>query len=297
VSRLTAYGAGLLAMAVLLAADLAGGPMGADDIDYGISESMWNQLLGLELVTLFLVLPWTVVAAVLALRGHAAAPLLGFAPSAYTTYMYAQYVLGPQYDSYRPVVLLELALTSTGLLLTLWSWSLARALPAPSTTPRRQRALGLVLLGLAGFVVLRYLPGLVDTVGQAPIPTEFSDAPTFYWSIVLLDLGVVVPLTVAAGVAALRGTPAGVRAPYAVLGWFALVPPSVFAMAAVMLARDDPNASVPTTVLLGVASLVFGVAAALVLRRLFATSGRGTPPAGTEDPARPLSVAAESETS
>jgi hypothetical protein len=271
--------------------------MGADDIDYGISATMWNQLLGLELVTLFLVLPWTVATAVLALRGHEAAPLLGFAPSAYTTYMYAQYVLGPQYDSYRPVIVLEVALASTGMLLTLWSWSMARALPAPPTTPRRQRVLGLVLLGLAGFVVLRYLPGLVDTLGEAPIPTEFSDAPTFYWSIFLLDLAVVVPLTVAAGVAALRGTPAGVRAPYAVLGWFALVPPSVFAMAVVMVARDDPNASVPTTVLLGVASLVFGAAAALVLRRLVTTSGRATPGLGTADPAPDAVGAAGSETS
>lgn len=268
------YGASLLGLAALLVADLAGGPMGADDIDYGISTSMWNQLLGLEMVTLFLVLPWTVVAGVLALRGHPAAPLLGFAPSAYTTYMYAQYVLGPQYDSYQPVVLLELTLTSGGLLLSLWSWSLARALPAPSTTPRRQRVLGLVLLALAAFVLLRYLPGLAATAGQSPIPTEFADAPTFYWSILLLDLGVVVPLTVAAGVAALRGTPAGVRAPYAVLGWFALVPPSVLAMAVVMLARDDPNASLPTVVLLGAASLVFDVAAVLVLRRLFVPGDR-----------------------
>lgn len=295
-STLRWYGAGLLAMAVLLVADLAGGPIGADDIDYGISESMWNQLLGLELVTLFLVLPWTVAAAVLALRGHGSAPLLGFAPSAYTTYMYAQYVLGPQYDTYQPVVLLEVALTSVGLLLCLWSWSLARTLPAPPTTPRRQRVLGLVLLGLAAFVLLRYLPGLVDTVGQSPIPTEFADAPTFYWSILLLDLGVVVPLTVAAAVAALRGTPAGVRAPYAVLGWFALVPPSVFAMAVVMVANDDPHSSVPTTVLLGVASLVFGVAAALVLRRLFGP-GRATPADGTDDPARVPARGAESETS
>lgn len=273
------YGVALLGLAALLVVDLAGGPMGADDIDYGISTSMWNQLLGLEMVTLFLVLPWTVAVGALALRGHPAAPLLGFAPSAYTAYMYAQYVLGPQYDSYQPVVVLELGLTSAGLLLCLWSWSLARALPAPPTTPRRQRVLGLVLLGLAGFVLLRYLPGLVDTIGQSPIPTEFADAPTFYWSILLLDLGVVVPLTVAAAVAALRGTPAGVRAPYAVLGWFALVPPSVLAMAVVMLARDDPHASVPTVVLLGVASLVFDVAAVLVLRRLFARTDPPVVPA------------------
>jgi hypothetical protein len=75
-------------------------------------------------------------------------------------------------------------------------------------------------------------------------------------------------MTVAAAVALLRGTEVGHRALYGVFGWFALVPPSVTAMAAVMLARDDPNASEGTLFLLGVATLVFWAVAGSVFAGL-----------------------------
>lgn len=277
--ELRAYGGCLLGLAALLVVDLAVGPLGADVVDFGLSETLWNQLVGLEVVTLVLVVPWTLAVGALALRGHPGAPLLGFGPTAYTGYMYVQYVLGPEYDAYQPALLLQLVLASAGILLTLWGWSLARGLPVPVRTPAGQRRLGWTLLALAAFVLLRYVSGLVGSVSSEPVPEEFAAEPTFYWSIWLLDLGLVVPLTVAAGVATLRGTPAGARAPYAVMGWFALVPPSVAAMAAVMVARDDPNASVPTLLLLSAASVVFGVVALVVLRPLLRRNGSRRAPA------------------
>jgi hypothetical protein len=66
-----------------------------------------------------------------------------------------------------------------------------------------------------------------------------------------------VPATVTTAVALWMGRPVAERAEYAVLGWFALVPPSVAAMAGVMLARDDEHASWPTFLLLSAASLLF----------------------------------------
>jgi uncharacterized membrane protein YjjB (DUF3815 family) len=80
----------------------------------------------------------------------------------------------------------------------------------------------------------------------------------------------VVPATVAGAVALLGGRELGRRALYAVTAWFALVPPSVAAMAVVMLAKGDPNASVATVVTLTVASLVFGAFAVHVYRPLLA---------------------------
>ena len=68
---------------------------------------------------------------------------------------------------------------------------------------------------------------------------EFADSPAFYWSIVLLDLGVVVPATLLAAAAVHRRQRLGQHAStcfsdilgnrldhYAVIGWFAMVPPS-----------------------------------------------------------------------
>ncbi|MEO5852811.1 MAG: hypothetical protein ABIQ15_09905 [Nocardioides sp.] len=262
------FGGALLTLTALLVLNSVVGPLLTGVIDYPISESMTNQLLGLEVVTLLLVVPWTAAAGVLALRGDPRAPLLALGPTTYAAYMFVQYVVGPEYAAASWTVLLDVGLVALSGGLALTAWSRAWVAPVPQTSDRWRRRGGLALLGLAGFVLSRYLPLLVGAAGHEPIAAEFREARTFYWSIVLLDLGAVVPLTVAAAVSLLRGSDAGRRAVYGVLGWFALVPPSVAAMAAVMVARDDPHASVPTLALLSVATITFWAVAWLAFRGL-----------------------------
>ncbi|MGB3370985.1 MAG: hypothetical protein WBA81_10225, partial [Rhodococcus sp. (in: high G+C Gram-positive bacteria)] len=110
----------------------------------------------------------------------------------------------------------------------------------------------------------RYL----DPIFGGAMPAEFADARTFFWSIVLLDLGLVVPATVVTAVALFRKARFAQKALFAVLGWFALVPPSVAAMAAVMVARSDPTASVGQVVVLTVVAVVFVGFAVTVFRPL-----------------------------
>ena len=244
------------------------GPLLLGVVSYPISTSMTNQLLGLEVVTLALVVPWTALAGLLVLRQDPRGPLLALGPTSYTAYMFVQYVVGPEYGAYSGIVLFHVALFAFSGGLALAAWSSAQRAPVPSISVRHGRRLSLALLGLAAFVLLRYVPTFMGALTGEPIAAEFRDARTFFWSIVLLDLGVVVPVTAAAAVALLRGTGAGRRAVYGVVGWFALVPTSVSAMAAVMLVRDDPHASVPTLVLLTVATVVFLAFAGSVFGRL-----------------------------
>jgi hypothetical protein len=120
----------------------------------------------------------------------------------------------------------------------------------------------MVLVALAAVVALRYLPAVVGSFSQVRIPTEFADARAFYWSIVLLDLGVVVPASLIGAVSVWRRVAHARVVVAAILGWFALVPPSVAAMATVMWVRDDPNASLRQTALLwAIAIGAVGVAA------------------------------------
>lgn len=264
------FGSSLLALAALLVLNTVLGPLVLDRLDYGLSESLTNQLIGLEVVTVALVVPWAVAAGVLALRAHPAAPVLGFAPAAYTAYMFVQYVLGPEYGDYRLAPFFHLVLFSLAGALVLASWSLAAPTPLPDWSDRTCRTRELVLAALAAFVVLRYLPAVAGAFRGTDLPAEFADSVTFYWSIVLLDLGVVVPAVVAAAVALHRGAGFGRRAFYAAVGWFALVPPSVAAMAVVMVVRDDPNASWATVTLLTVSAVVFAGYAVAVHRPLVA---------------------------
>ncbi|CUR57253.1 membrane hypothetical protein [metagenome] len=258
---------GLLALAAALVANTVAGPLVTGWIDYPITESMLNQLLGLEVVSLALVVPLLVVAAELVRRDHRAAAAVAFGPCGYAAYMFVQYVVGPAYTSYSLVVLAQVAIASLAGAMTLASWARLVRAPLPQLVHATRR--GVVLLLLAAFVLARYLPALAGGLTGAELSGEFREAPAFYWSIVLLDLGVVVPATCVAGLAVLGRRPAGTAAYYAVLGWFALVPPSVASMAAVMVVRDDPYASMGTFAFLTVAALAMAGFAAAEFRRLF----------------------------
>lgn len=264
----TSFGVLLLVLASALLAKTLLGPLVAGVVTYDLSDSLDNQLLGLEVVTTTLVVPLMTLAGVLALRDRASAPLLAFGPAAYAAYMLVQYVLGPEYAAYSLVVLFDLALMSLAGTLALWAWALSLRQAVPRLTTRQRRWRAVMLLGFAGFMALRYFGAVTGALTGADIATEFAQARTFYWSIFLLDLGVVVPATVIGSLALLRGTPAGDRAPYAAMGWFALVPASVASMAVTMVVRDDPNASVASAALLCVASLVFAWGAVVVFRPL-----------------------------
>jgi len=264
---------GLVALAVGLAANALAGPLGLDMVAYPFSETLVNQTIGLEAVTLAVVVPWSLIAALLFVRDHVAAPYLATAPAGYAVYMLAQYVLGPQYQTADPIVVAHLLLfiLAGAVLVAAWSRTRSRRVPTPSRRRRRLMAAGLFVM--AAFTVTRYLDLLVGAASGAALPTEYAADPTMYWTIVLLDLGVVVPTAVATGVALLGGAAWARRAAYAVVGWFVLVPASVTGMSVVMYLNDDPYGAAGDVTLFAAATLVFVAFAVWVYRPLF-----GAPP-------------------
>jgi hypothetical protein len=246
------------------------GPFVADVIRYPLSESVLNQTIGLEVVSLLLVAPLCLLAGVLAIRGVSAGPVVAFGPAAYTTYMFLQYVVGPEYRYYPAVLPLHLALFILSVGIAVGAWSAIERRRLPRMTQRSERRYGVLLLVLAAFIVSRYLPALFAGFRGDPLPAEFRADVSMYWSIFLLDLGIVVPATIAAGVALIRGTDWGRKALYAAFGWFALVPPSVAAMAIVMVVKDDPNAATGQAIVLTVVAGLFASLAIGLYRRLFA---------------------------
>jgi hypothetical protein len=232
-------------------------------------------VIGLEVVTVGLVVPIAVVAGVLALRGHRAAGLLGFGPASYAGYMFLQYVVGPEYATYTAVAFFHTAIFSLSCGTAVWAWVLSSRQPLPYLTARRRRLSSAILILLAVFVMTRYAGAMTGSFTGGTLPAEFLDARTFYWSIFLLDLGVVVPATVAAGYGLIRGVHAAQTALYALVTWYALVPPSVAAMSATMVVNGDPNASSGQTFLLVVVSFVFAAFAAWIYLPLMRRHAQG----------------------
>jgi len=237
---LVAIAAGLTAVALL-------GPLASGVIDYRVTETLRNQTIGLDLVSLVVVAPLALLAAYLVMRRRAAGFALALGIGAYSGYMFVQYVLGPDYahllGNNERLFPLALVLFIAGWAIALMAWSTIDVdwLPLPRRRAWWLTRVLLPVLGLAAFG--RYVPTLIDWMSSSPTDEVYLAGPSFGWAIALLDLGVFMPLTVCACVGVIRSYRWGSKALYAVVTWFGLVGPAVAAMAITMYVNDDPTAS------------------------------------------------------
>ena len=262
---------GLVATAVGLVVVALLGPFVLGVIDYHVTETLRNQTIGLDAVSLLVVAPLSLLATLLVLRRHAAGAALGLGIGAYTSYMLVQYVLGPEYErlpgNNELLFPLYVVLFTLGWGVALASW---QALELDGRSPRRDRLLGRVVLPLLAFVAFsRYLPALADWMSGTPEDKGYLAGPTFAWAIAMLDLAIFLPATVTACVGLVRGAPWAYKALYLIVGWFGLVGPAVAAMALTMYINDDPNASGRATVFMTALGLVFLLLALYLYRSLF----------------------------
>jgi hypothetical protein len=267
---------GLLAIGVGLAAVALLGPLATGAIDYRVSETLRNQTIGLDAVSLLVVAPLAAWAALLTRRGHPAGPALALGIGAYTSYMFLQYVVGPDYahlaGNNQLLFPLCLVLFTAGWAVVLRAWAIFDADWA-ALLPHPARLIGRVVLPVLAFVAfVRYVPMLADAMRSSPADKGYLAGPTFFWAIALLDLGVFLPLTVAACVGIRRGARWAPRALFTAVGWLGLVGPAVAAMGIAMVANGDPNGSAGAAAFMAVLGLAFTAAAVALFRPLF--SGR-----------------------
>ncbi len=263
-------------LALGLAANSILGPFVLDVIEYRYSESLVNQGIGLDAVALFAAAPLAIVAALLVARRHPAGPVVAFGPALFAAYMAPQYVVGPEYltlpGNNERFFVFHLTIFVVAVATAVLAW---RAIDPAALAPDNEqsdRRRSLVLFGVVAFIFGgRWLVGIVDLLGGEPTGVDYRENPTAYLLIGFLDLGVVVPAAVAAAVGLRRHRPWARTAAYAVIGWFALVPAAVAAMAIVMQVNDDPDATTGATVMFVVAAVVFTAAAAQLYRPVFGT--------------------------
>jgi hypothetical protein len=266
-------GIGLIALAAGLAVNSLLGPLVTDVIRYHVTTLLLNQTTGLDAVSLALVAPLSVVAGLLVLRRHPIGPVLALAPAIYAAYMFPQYILGPDYlrleGNNELLFPLHLALFSLGGAVALLAWRAVDAERVPRISRRKGQLVGGVLLALAAFLVVRWVPALLDAVSDEPSGADYLEGPTFFWTIALLDLGVALPTTVTTGVGLVRDAAWARKAMYAVVAWFALVGAAVAGMNIAMYVNDDPNASGTGVVAFTLYAFVFVSFAAYLYRPLF----------------------------
>jgi hypothetical protein len=264
-----------------LAANSLLGPLAGGVIRYHYTPTMINQGIGLDAVALLIAAPLAVWAAVLVLRGRPAGLALGCIPASFAAYMAPQYVVGPDYlnlpGNNERFVPLHLGLFILGLAVLVMSWRGLGDIVVRAASPRGDRIRVVVLLATAVVIAIgRWASPIADAMSGHATGSAYLDNPTAFWLIVLLDIGVIVPAMVAAGVGLWRGARWARTAACVLFAWMALVPASVAAMAVAMYLRDDPQGTLANmVVMLGLALVLTPCALALLRPILTETADAG----------------------
>jgi len=170
------------------------------------TESAVAQAVAADAVTLGLGLPLLIVSACLYRRGSLRGALLLAGTLGYFLYTYASMAF---MSAFNPLFLIYVALFSLSLFAFILALMSIRAdeLPARFSPRLPRRAIAGLLFVIGAFLTMAWLGRIV--------PALFSDAPPFglesYSTLVIqvLDLGLIVPLAVLAGVLLLRRRPFG----------------------------------------------------------------------------------------
>lgn len=249
------------ALAAGIAASSTLGPLLTGVMQYRTSATMENQFLGSDAAALIVIAPLATATAVMAVRGRRAAAPLASGIGVYALYTYSQNVIGQEYlrlpgnaERFFPLLLAVFIAAEAVVIL---AGSQLAGLPPVSR--RLERATAVVLLLVAAFLLFAlHLPSMLTAWSDPDSLTEYASAPTPFWMVKLMDLGIVVPVAVSTGIGLWRGAAWARGVLYPLLTGYTCLSISVSAMGAVMWVRDDPDAS------LALASGFAGIALALV---------------------------------
>ena len=119
---------------------------------------------------------------------------------------------------------LYLGLLILGGMIAIRSWTLIDSNSLPVTRRWVDRTVGVFFLVVALFLVVGlHLPGLIDAWSDHPASTEYLADPVVFWLVKFMDLGLVVPGLLAAGIGILMGRRWACKLEYATVGWAALL--------------------------------------------------------------------------
>jgi hypothetical protein len=265
IDRLT--GIALIVLGIGAAVSAILGPLVLGVIQFRVSESAENQLIGGEIVSLCAVAPLAIGAGVLWLRGHRLAPVLALGPAGYAVYTYVQFVIGPEYARYagnnERFFPLFLALIILGWFIAARAWSALGAASLPPIPDGTRRLLAGLLIVVAVAFALLWSKSIADVLGGTE-SQAYRDDTTLFWLVRLMDLAFIIPASLLTGIGLPRRVPWAARLAYGLVLFLTLEVGAVAAMAVSLAVRDDPSASPAFVVIM----LAFTAGLALVVVRL-----------------------------
>lgn len=263
-------GAVTIGVGVAMISNALLGPLVLGVIRFHESATMEMQLLGGELTSLFFAGPLAIVAGVLWWRGSRRAPALALGPLGYAFYTAVQLVLVPDYARYQgnnerwfPLYLL---IVMASWIMALEAWRELNARPLVSPTSRTSTLLGAALLATNILFAFAWWAGIAKTYAGGP-SLEYSEHPTAFWLVRLMDLGFVIPIGIVTGLGLLQRKAWAARMAYGFTGMEALLACAVAGMAIRMWLAGDANANMVLAVgVIGAAASLIALYGALIRR-------------------------------
>jgi hypothetical protein len=201
--RMMSGAAAILAALVVVSVVL--GPLMTGSIVFRMSENAIDQYRGSEVISLVLIAPVLLGAAVLGWRAHASAPYLALAGALFCVYTYVTVIAGQEYRSYDGNVErsfpLFAGMIAIGVVIVVLAGRQIAIRPAVIPPDRARNTLAGGLLAMSGLVGIAWAGQILQVYRGTP-STGYSDSPAIFWLIKLLDYGFVIPVAVliAAGV-------------------------------------------------------------------------------------------------
>jgi hypothetical protein len=235
---------------------------------YVRESSNWSaQAIGQDWMDLVLAVPWLTVTGVLAMRGSARALSLLAGGLLYTVYTFVIYALALHFNAMFLVYCAVLGLSFFGLSGIAANLAAEGRAPARSAQPEKisTTTAGLYLVTIGVLFAVAWLSEVVPAILWNNVPNSIAAAGTPTNPVYVIDLSVILPLHLIAGIALLRGRPVGSILAPVVLAFGVLMASSIAGMMLVMRARGVfVNLGVATGMV--VIALMSGVVLAQLLR-------------------------------
>jgi hypothetical protein len=255
---------GSLVLAALVALASLGGILLPDA--YARETSDWRgQALGQDWFDLVIASPWLVLCAVGTLRGRGHWHLLLAGALLFTIYTFLIYAFAIHFNALFLVYCAALGLSFYLAILLLQSLTPAgERLRATVRTP--VRSTGILLIAIGVLFALAWLGEIVPAIAGGRAPDSVAGAGLFTNPVHVIDLAIVLPAHVIAGVALLRRRPGGELFAPVILAFGVPMAASIAGMMVVMRLLGAPAAMPVAAVMLGLAAISAGALARFLAR-------------------------------
>ncbi|MGC4105209.1 MAG: hypothetical protein QM753_02490 [Thermomicrobiales bacterium] len=249
-------------LAILVIASVLLGPLVTGRIVQRTSADAIDQFRGSEGVSLLIVVPILILAVALFRHSNPIGPYLALAGALFCTYTYITVIVGQEYLHYDGNVErafpLYAGMVALGTTISVMAWQAVREATAVSAPPKTRRRMSWGLIALGTIVALMWAAQIWQVYRGAP-DTAYTESPTLFWTIKLLDYGFVIPVAFLLADGVQRDRHYAFEAGTALLCFFTILATGITAMAVSTMLSQGSAAQLPLIIVLSliVAGFIF----------------------------------------